>query len=61
LTIIAKAQKVSANTTGIKYKFGIQVPIGIKNEINLGKKNGKNRFEEAIITELKQLHIIRHS
>ena len=48
-------QKVSANPTGIKYKFGIQVPKGIKNAINLDKKNGNNLWEEAIRTELKQL------
>jgi hypothetical protein len=29
LKVIAKIQRVSANPTGIKYKFGIQVPKGI--------------------------------
>jgi hypothetical protein len=41
-TIIPKGQNVSANTTGIKCKFGIQVPKGINNSIKLGKKNGNN-------------------
>jgi hypothetical protein len=41
-TVIAKAQKLSANTTGIKYKFGMQVPKRIKNLINLDEKNGNN-------------------
>ena len=54
-TIIAKIQKVSANPTGIKFKFIIQVPKGIKNAINLDKKNGNNLWEEAIKTEIKQL------
>jgi hypothetical protein len=45
----------SSIPTGIKYKFGIQVPKGIKNAINLDKKNGNNLWEEAIKTELKQL------
>jgi hypothetical protein len=47
-TIIAKAQKVSANTAGIQYKFGIQVPKGIKNEVNLDKKKCSNIWEETI-------------
>jgi hypothetical protein len=54
-TIIAKAQKISANTTGIKFNFGIQIPKGTKNRINLDKKNGNNLREEAIKTELKQI------
>ena len=52
---ISKIYKVSANPTTIKYKFGIQVPKGIKNAINLDKKNGNNLWEQAIKTELKQL------
>jgi hypothetical protein len=40
-TIIAMAQKVSANTTGIEYKFGIQVRKGRKNPINLDKEKRK--------------------
>ena len=39
----------------IKYKFGIQVPKGIKRAINLDKKNVINPWEDAIKTELKQL------
>jgi hypothetical protein len=39
----------------IKYKFGIQVPKGIKNSIKLDKKNGNPLWQEAIKTELKQL------
>ena len=54
-TSITKIQKVSANTTVIKDKFGIQVPKGIKNAINLDKKNGNNLWEKASKTELKQL------
>jgi hypothetical protein len=41
-TIIAKAQKVSANTTEIKYNMRTQVPKGLKNVINLDKKNVDN-------------------
>jgi hypothetical protein len=37
---IAKIFKASTSPAGIKYKFGIQVPKGIKNAIDLHKKNG---------------------
>jgi hypothetical protein len=53
-TLIVNAQKISVNTTGIKYKFGIQVRRGIKNAINLDEKNGNNIWEEAVKTDLKQ-------
>jgi hypothetical protein len=52
---IARIHKASTNPTSIKYKFGVQVPKGIKNAINLDKKNGNNLWEEAIKTDLKQL------
>jgi hypothetical protein len=52
---IAKILKVSTSPAGIKYKFGIQVPKGIKNSIDLNKKNGNQLWQEAIKTELKQL------
>jgi hypothetical protein len=41
--------------TSVKYKFGIHVPRGIKNAIQLDNKNGNSLWEEAIKTELKQL------
>jgi hypothetical protein len=52
---IARIHKVSTNPVGVKYKFGIQIPKGIKNAIELDKKNGNQLWEEAIKTELKQL------
>jgi hypothetical protein len=55
ITRIHKASTSPTTATNTKYKFGIQVPEGIKNAINLGKKNGNNLWEEAIKTELKQL------
>jgi hypothetical protein len=61
---IARILKVSASPAGIKYKFGIQVPKGIKNEIDLDNNNGNQLWQEAIETELKQLtdyQTIRHS
>jgi hypothetical protein len=52
---ITRVNKASTCPTSIKYKCGIQFPKGIKNAINLDKKNGNNLWEEAIKTELKQL------
>jgi hypothetical protein len=52
---MARILKVSTSPAGIKYKFGIQVPKGIKNAIDLDKKNGNQFWQEAIKTELKQL------
>jgi hypothetical protein len=51
---IARIHKVSTRPAGIKYKFGIQVPKGIKNSIELDKKNGNHLWQEAIKAELKQ-------
>jgi hypothetical protein len=52
---IATIFKVSSRPEGIKYKFGIQVPKGIKNQVKLDKNNGNQLWQEAIKTELKQL------
>jgi hypothetical protein len=52
---IARILKVSTSPAGIKYKFGIHVPKGIKNVNDLDKKNGNQLWQEAIKTELKQL------
>jgi hypothetical protein len=38
---ITRVNKASTCPTSIKYKFGIQVPKGIKNAINRDKKTGK--------------------
>jgi hypothetical protein len=52
---IARILKVSTCPTGIKYKFGIQVPKGIKNAIDLDKKTGNQLWQEVIKADLKQL------
>jgi hypothetical protein len=52
---IARILKVSTRPAGIKYKFGIQVPKGIKNAIDIDKKNGNQLWQKASRTELKQL------
>jgi hypothetical protein len=52
---IARILKASTSPAGIKYKFDIQVPKGIRNSIELYTKNGNQSCEETIKTELKQL------
>jgi hypothetical protein len=52
---IARILKLSTSPAGIKYKFGIQVPKGIKNTIDLDKNNGNQLWKQAIKTNLKQL------
>jgi hypothetical protein len=52
---IARILKVSTSPAGIKYKFSIQVPKGIKNEIDLDKKKKNQLWQEYFKTELKQL------
>jgi hypothetical protein len=41
---IARILKVSTRPAGIKYKFGIQISKGIKNAIDLDKKNGNQQW-----------------
>jgi hypothetical protein len=53
---IARILKVSTGPAGIKYKFGIQVPKGIKNAVVLDKKNG-NQLRQS----MSNLLTIRHS
>jgi hypothetical protein len=53
--VTSKIQKVSSSPRCVKYKFGIEVPKGIKNAIDLDKNNGNNLWQGAIRTELKQL------
>jgi hypothetical protein len=52
---IARMLKVSTSPAGIKNKFRIQVPKGIKNAIDIDKKNENHLWPEAIRTELKQI------
>jgi hypothetical protein len=47
---IARILKVSTSLAGINHKFEIQLPKGIKNAIDLYKKNGNQLWQEAIRT-----------
>jgi hypothetical protein len=55
---IARILQVSTSPAGIKYKFGIHVPKGIKNAIDLDKKietsYGKNPLTQSL-SKLKTL------
>jgi hypothetical protein len=52
---MARINKTSENSTSTRYKFGVQVPKGIKNEMDSEKKNGNSLSEDVIKTKLKQL------
>jgi hypothetical protein len=55
---IARVLKVSTSPAGIKSKYGIQVPVGIKNAINLDKKNRNQLWQESIKTDLNEHKVI---
>jgi hypothetical protein len=50
-----RIHKSSMSSTSIKYKFGAQLPRGIKNAVHLDRKNGNNLWQEDVKTEHKQL------
>jgi hypothetical protein len=45
----------SVVATGLKYKFGIQVPRNIREAIRLDKENGNTLWQDAIREEIEQL------
>ena len=52
---LARAFKAKIMPGTPKYKFGVQVPVGLKQAFALDKRNGNNDWENAIKKELKQL------
>jgi hypothetical protein len=58
---IARILKVSTSPADIKYKFGIQVPKGIKNAIDLDKRIETSYGKKLLRQSLSNLLIIRHS
>jgi hypothetical protein len=58
---ITRILKVSINPGDIKYKFGIQVPKGIKNAIDLDKRMEISYGNNLLGENLRNLLIIRHS
>jgi hypothetical protein len=55
---IARILKVLTSPAGIKYKFGIQVPKGIKNAIDIDKKNETSYGKKSLRQILSNLHTI---
>ena len=53
---VARAHKVKTRPGAAKYKFGIQVPLGMKQAFALDKANNNLKWQEAIVKELEQLH-----
>jgi hypothetical protein len=58
---IARILKVSTSPAGIKYKFGIQVPKGIKNAIECDKNNETSYGKKLLRQSLSNLLTIRYS
>jgi hypothetical protein len=54
---IARINKISASPVGIKNKFIIKVPKGLKDAIEALKKNGNQLWEEVIKTECSNLKL----
>ena len=52
---LVRAYKANVRPGGPKFKFGVQVPLGVKQALALDKKNGNTMWRDAIKTELAQL------
>ena len=52
---LVRAFKAKVRPGGPKIKFGVQVPLGVKQALALDKKNGNTKWRDAIKTELSQL------
>ena len=52
---LVRAFKAKVTPGGPKFKFGVQVPMGVKQAMELDKKNGNTKWRDAIKKELEQL------
>ena len=52
---LVKAFKATVKPGSPKFKFGVQVPLGVKQALALDKQNGNHHWREAIRKELSQL------
>ena len=52
---MARAFKAKVKPGGPKFKFGVQVPMGVKQALALDRKNGNTKWQDAIKKELAQL------
>ena len=48
-------QSKKAKKTGIIYQFGVQVPRSVKEALELDKKNGNTKWQEAMKKEIDQM------
>ncbi len=53
---IRKAFQAKVSPRTPKFKFGVQVPKGVRNALELDKINGDTLWRDAINTELKQIN-----
>ena len=53
---LARAFKAQTRPGGPKFKFGVQVPVGVKQAWQLDKVNGNSNWREAIQLEINQLN-----
>ena len=53
---LARVFKAKCRPGSAKYKFGVQVPMGVKQALYLDKVNGDNAWQGAIAKELAQLN-----
>ena len=52
---LVRAFKAKVKPGGPKFKFGVQVPMGVKQALALDRKNGNTKWQDAIKKELAQL------
>ena len=56
---LVRAYKAKVRPGGPKFKFGIQVPLGVKQALVLDRKNGNTKWQDAIKTKIGQLEEFR--
>ena len=56
---LVRAYTAKVRPDGPKFKFGFQVPLGVKQALALERKNGNTKWQDAIRTELGQLEEFR--
>ena len=56
---LVRAYKAKVRPGEPKFKFGVQVPLKVKQTLALDWKNGKTKWQDAIRTELGQLDEFR--
>ena len=52
---LVRVFKANVRSGGLKFKFGVQVPLEVKQDLALDKQNGDHKWRDAIRKELIQL------